>query len=73
VESAADDYGVVVVQSTPGLTRLVEVDAEATAARRQELAASRDPLRLIDRGPYAEAKRAEGRIDYQDVFLGDPA
>ncbi|MEA2246723.1 MAG: hypothetical protein QOH46_1252, partial [Solirubrobacteraceae bacterium] len=57
----------------PGLTRLVELDAEATAARRDERAASRDPLRLIDRGPYAEAKRAEGLIDFQDVFLERPA
>ena len=72
-QSAADDYGVVVAERTPGLTRLVDLDEEATAARRDELRATRAPLRLINRGPYAEAKRAEGLIDFQDVFLESPA
>jgi N-methylhydantoinase B len=67
--AAADDYGVVVRELTDGLIRVVEVDPDATAARREDHRAGRDPLRLIDRGPYAEAKRADGFIEYDDVLL----
>jgi N-methylhydantoinase B len=64
--SARDDYGVVASERMDGLVREVDVDLEATQARRAELRAGRAPLKLIDRGPYAAAKLAEGRIDYRE-------
>ena len=68
-EAASRDYGVVVRERLDGLVRQVAVDADATAARREELHGSRPELTLIDRGPYADAKRREGRIEYRDVPL----
>lgn len=67
--SADEDYGVVLREETQGLIRVVELDREATAARRELLRGERSAPILIDRGPYAEAKRAEELIDYQDTPL----
>jgi N-methylhydantoinase B len=68
-ESAAGDYGVVLTEETSGLTTVVELDLEATAAERERLRSERGPMTLIDRGPYAEAKRSEELIDYADSPL----
>ena len=65
-ESAEANYGVV-LDKTDDLTRVYEVHAAATEARRAEIAASRNPLRLIDRGEYAERLIKEGRISVCDL------
>jgi N-methylhydantoinase B len=50
-ESARDDYGAVLTGEGDDL----HVDEDATAQRRQELAAGRGDFPLIDRGPGYEA------------------
>ena len=66
-ESAEADYGVALAEVRDELIVDWEVDAEATRRIRERIRTARQPLALIDRGPYAEAKRAEGRIDYEDA------
>lgn len=70
VESARDDYGVVVCQRTTGLVTDWEVDHDETRDRRQEIATAREELGLIDRGAYAARLKAEGRIEYDDHLAG---
>ena len=43
-----------------------EVDREATDTRRMELRARRGALPMFDRGPYVEAARAAGRLDWPE-------
>lgn len=71
--AAARDYGVVVRERWEDLVYHVEIDGGATAAMRAELRQTRRPRMLIDRGPYAEAMRREGRIDFRDVPLAGGA
>ncbi|ALS23002.1 hydantoinase B/oxoprolinase family protein [Paenibacillus naphthalenovorans] len=69
IESAERDYGVVVHKRMQGLTAEYVVDEEATRLKRREIHQKRAPLKLIDRGPYAEEKRKAGKITFNDVFL----
>ncbi|WP_179223954.1 hydantoinase B/oxoprolinase family protein [Paenibacillus tyrfis] len=71
LESAERDYGVIIHKSVQGLTIDYVVDEEATAARRNQIRLERPQLKLINRGQYAEEKRADGTITFQDVFLSD--
>jgi N-methylhydantoinase B len=64
-ESARDEYGVVLVDSDNPRHPLA-VDAEATADRRQELAANRAPLKLIERGEAFNKMVEEGLIEVSD-------
>ncbi|MEQ8659299.1 MAG: hydantoinase B/oxoprolinase family protein, partial [Gammaproteobacteria bacterium] len=61
--SAERDYGVVMDAATH------EVDMAATARRRIELAEQRGPVKLIDRGPYAETLIRQGLIEVSDPEL----
>ncbi|MEQ9061960.1 MAG: hydantoinase B/oxoprolinase family protein [Gammaproteobacteria bacterium] len=61
--SAERDYGVVIDPETH------EVDADATRRRRQEIAEHRGPVKLIDRGPYAETLIKHGLIEVSDPEL----
>ena len=54
--SAEHDYGVVMEADT------FVVDAKATRAKRKRLAKRRGPVKLIDRGPYAETLIKHGLI-----------
>lgn len=65
--SAADDYGVVVIAQRRGRTDIFEIDNVATLRLRKEMSGNRDRLLLIDRGPYAIGKRAEGSISFVDL------
>lgn len=60
VESAADDYGVVFV-ATSDPYRL-EVDEDATTARRERIPAARGPLKLYDRGARFYELLEQGEI-----------
>lgn len=62
-ESAGRDYGVVMDPTSH------EVDPGATAKRRAEIAAERGPIKLIDRGPYAETLIKKGLIEVSDPEL----
>jgi N-methylhydantoinase B len=68
LESAESDYGVV-LNAVDDITRVVEVDASGTTALRAELAAKRPPLKLINRGEYAERLIREGRIHVEDFDM----
>jgi N-methylhydantoinase B len=59
-ESARKDYGVVIDPVS------FEVDSGATAALRSRLASERGPVKLIDRGPYAETLIRKGLISVSD-------
>lgn len=73
-ESARDDYGVVVTERRDGLIVDWEVDMDATETLRMDMRQERAPIPLIERGAYAETKRDEGRIEYDDELDGwDPA
>ncbi|MDE0274407.1 MAG: hydantoinase B/oxoprolinase family protein [Defluviicoccus sp.] len=61
-DSAAEEYGVVLNMAG---TR-PEVDEAATDTRRMELRAKRGALPMFDRGPYVEAARAAGRLDWPE-------
>lgn len=54
--SAGRDYGVVMDPVT------FEVDAEATSRLRARLAEERGPIKLIDRGPYAQTLIRQGKL-----------
>lgn len=69
IENAEQDYGVVIIKQVQGLTVDYEVDEKATLSRRTEIRQKRSPLKLINRGQYAEEKRSAGKITFQDVFL----
>lgn len=62
-ESAERDYGVVMDAAT------FEVDESATAQKRREIAEERGPVKLIDRGPYAETLIAKGLLEVSDPEL----
>lgn len=62
-ESAERDYGVVMDAET------FEVDPDATRRRRSELAEARGPVKLIDRGPYAETLIKKGLLEVSDPDL----
>lgn len=64
-DRARDDYGVVLVDSDSPRFPLA-VDAEATEARRREMAAVRPPLKLIDRGAAVNKLIEEGKITVTD-------
>jgi len=61
--SAEQDYGVVMDPET------FDVDPDATATLRAEIAARRGPTKLIDRGPYAEALIKRGLLEVSDPEL----
>lgn len=61
--SAERDYGVVMDAATAA------VDQAATTRRRAELAAARGPVKLIDRGPYAETLIKHGLLTVSDPHL----
>jgi len=69
LERAREDYGVVVIRSSTGRTVSFHVDEAATEALRADKRASRDPLLLIQRGPYARAMREKGKITFADIAL----
>ena len=60
LESARRDYGAAIDPVS------FEVDVGATAALRRELAAERGPVKLIDRGAYAETLVKKGIISVSD-------
>lgn len=66
LESAEHDYGVRLVEARPGLTTTFAVDEVGTASLRESLRAARPPLKLIERGEYAERLKAEGRITFDE-------
>lgn len=68
--SARQDYGVVVNETRDGLITDWEIDQGATREQRDEHRRDRKPLELIDRGPYAETLRAEGKISFDDAIEG---
>jgi N-methylhydantoinase B len=65
LESAADDYGVV-LERTDDLERVYEVDEAKTKKLREEMKASRPPLKMINRGPHAEQLIRDGKISVSD-------
>ena len=67
-ESAEKNYGVL-LEEVADLKRVYEVDVRGTEERRDEIAQDRSPLRLIDRGEYAERLIKEGRITVSDLDL----
>ncbi|MEQ9449248.1 MAG: hypothetical protein RLN70_10140 [Rhodospirillaceae bacterium] len=62
-ESAERDYGVVMDPET------FEVDESATERKRKEIAEERGPVKLIDRGPYAETLIRQGLLEVSDPEL----
>jgi N-methylhydantoinase B len=60
---AAKDYGVVMDPDTH------EVDVSATEKLRKEAAEERGPIKLIDRGPYAETLIKKGLLEVSDPEL----
>ena len=79
LESAERDYGVGLTDARRGLTKIYTVDEAATATLRGSQRHSRAPLKLIERGAYAEHLKAEGRITFDEhipplaVILGTAA
>ncbi|MDQ0219558.1 hydantoinase B/oxoprolinase family protein [Peribacillus cavernae] len=69
IEIAEIDYGVVVQKQMQGLVTDYIVDEEATRLLREQMRKDRAPLKLINRGQYAEEKREGGKITFDDVFL----
>ena len=65
MDSARDDYGVVLAE-VPDPSRRYEVDEAATVALRARMKAARPPLKMINRGPHAEKLIREGRITVSD-------
>ncbi len=64
-ERAAADYAVILTgNSDPN--RVWEVDEAATTELRRERRAARGPLKMINRGEYAEQLISEGRISVSD-------
>jgi N-methylhydantoinase B len=61
--SAERDYGVVMDAQS------FEVDHAATARLRRDKAEERGPIKLIDRGPYAETLIKRGLIEVRDPHL----
>jgi len=70
--SAARDYGVVLTKKTLGRSTVYEIDQNATHELRRQMQEKRDPLLLIERGPYAAKMRQTGRIEYSDIPLSRP-
>lgn len=68
-ERAVDTYGVILTEKVSGLVREFLVDAAATKKQRAELAAKQPRSMLINRGPYAEKMRADGKIAYSDLEM----
>jgi N-methylhydantoinase B len=68
VESAERDYGVV-LDKIEDLERVYAVDLKATGALRKEKAAQRGPLKLINRGEFAEKLIEGSKIDVPDFDL----
>ena len=66
LDSAEHDYGVRLVEARRGLTTTFAVDEADTASLRESLRAARPPLKLIERGEYAERLKAEGRITFDE-------
>lgn len=62
-ESAERDYGVIINPIS------LEVDMSATEKQRRRLADERGPVKLIDRGPYAETLIKKGLITVSDPDL----
>jgi len=60
LESARRDYGVIMDPDS------LEVDRSATETLRRRLADERGPIKLIDRGPYAETMIKKGLITVSD-------
>lgn len=67
--SAARDYGVVLTKKTLGRSTVYEIDENSTDELRRQMQEKRDPLLLIERGPYAAKMRQTGRIEYSDIPL----
>jgi len=65
VDAARDDYGVVLSPSDDP-NRTWELDQSATRALREERRATREPLKMINRGEHAEQLIREGRITVSD-------
>ncbi|MGB1883629.1 MAG: hydantoinase B/oxoprolinase family protein [Gammaproteobacteria bacterium] len=64
-ERAAEDYAVILTRNTDP-NRVWEVDEAATTELRRERRAARGPLKMINRGEYAEQLISEGRISVSD-------
>lgn len=62
-QSAERDYGVIIDPVSH------EVDLAATQKLRARIAADRGPVKLIDRGPYAETLIKKGLIEVSDMEL----
>jgi N-methylhydantoinase B len=62
-QSATQDYGVVIDPVS------LEVDQSATDKLRRRLAEERGPIKLIDRGPYAETLIKKGLITVDDLHM----
>ena len=60
LESARRDYGVVMDPTS------LEIDQSATETLRRRIADERGPVKLIDRGPYAETMIKKGLISVSD-------
>jgi N-methylhydantoinase B len=65
LESAADDYGVV-LERVDDPERVYEVDEAKTKALRKDQKAARPPLKMINRGPHAEELIRAGKITVSD-------
>ena len=63
IGSAEKHYGIVMDPDTH------EVDVTATEKLRKEIAEERGPVKLIDRGPYAETLIKKGLIEVSDPEL----
>ena len=66
--SAEENYGVI-LEEVQDLRLVFEVNEAATNEKRAAIKAARQPLRLINRGEYAERLIAEGRISVCDLDL----
>ena len=66
LESAERYHGVRLTGTRHGLTKGYAVDEAATATLREAQRRSRAPLKLIERGEYAERLKAEGRITFDE-------
>jgi N-methylhydantoinase B len=69
MESASEDYGVVVSKSKAGRVTTFHVDDKATKVLRASKRKNRTPLLLIERGDYANRMRGQGKIAFSDIEL----
>lgn len=68
IESAKDDYGVI-LKRVANPRRVYEVDESATNQLREEIRKNREPLKLIDRGERVNQLIKEGKISVSDFDM----